>query len=316
ISRSHDRWPLKGHRNYYMPECKAIAQERPYKSRPSRTQQLFNPKLLPKLTNDAPQDLLRKYANSTLRSPFLFILFNEGWLIVLGVLHYLSNTDDLGLRKYNSYTNHFSRKGVADEQIAKAEQERERKRERQSETPEITSKRRRSASISSVSVSTISTTMSRSPSPRRSYAETRQRKPRSPSMSRSPALRKDSGHQDRRYNSISQSPQQPRVSDSEKKRRRGSVSSVDSDTSADRKENMRPPRDSRSTRRRFREVSPPVRGRRTESRSPHRGRGRLVDNHEQQQPPRNHGRDEPPRERSLSPFSKRLALTQAMNMGR
>ncbi|CAG8949513.1 hypothetical protein HYFRA_00007743 [Hymenoscyphus fraxineus] len=102
------------------------------------------------------------------------------------------------------------RKGVADEQIAKAEQERERKRERQSETPEITSKRRRSASISSASVSSISTTMSRSPSPRRSYAETRQRKPRSPSMSRSPALRKDSSHQDRRYNSISQSPQQPR----------------------------------------------------------------------------------------------------------
>lgn len=27
-------------------------------------------------------------------------------------------------------------------------------------------------------------------------------------------------------------------------------------------------------------------------------------------------RPEPPRERSLSPFSKRLALTQAMNLGR
>ncbi|EON62866.1 hypothetical protein W97_02091 [Coniosporium apollinis CBS 100218] len=41
-------------------ECKASAQERPYASRPSRTQQLFNPKLVPKLTSDVPNDLLQK----------------------------------------------------------------------------------------------------------------------------------------------------------------------------------------------------------------------------------------------------------------
>ncbi|TKA68781.1 hypothetical protein B0A49_06273, partial [Cryomyces minteri] len=41
-------------------ECKAQAQERPYISRPSRTQQLLNPKLVPQLTSDVPNDLLRK----------------------------------------------------------------------------------------------------------------------------------------------------------------------------------------------------------------------------------------------------------------
>ena len=47
-------------RGHYSYECKSSAQERPYSSRPSRTQQLTNPKLLPKLTSDVPNDLLRK----------------------------------------------------------------------------------------------------------------------------------------------------------------------------------------------------------------------------------------------------------------
>lgn len=34
-------------------------------SRPSRTQQLFNPKLKPQLTSDVPNDLLRKYVHSS-----------------------------------------------------------------------------------------------------------------------------------------------------------------------------------------------------------------------------------------------------------
>ncbi|EDN04086.1 predicted protein [Histoplasma mississippiense (nom. inval.)] len=37
----------------------ASAQERPYTSRPSRTQQLANPKLVPELMSDVPNDLLR-----------------------------------------------------------------------------------------------------------------------------------------------------------------------------------------------------------------------------------------------------------------
>jgi hypothetical protein len=47
-------------RGHYSYECKAPAQERPYKSRPSRTQQLLNPSLKPKLTTEVPEDLVRK----------------------------------------------------------------------------------------------------------------------------------------------------------------------------------------------------------------------------------------------------------------
>lgn len=47
---------------HYSYECKATTQERPYASRPSRTQQLANPKLVPKLSSDVPNELLRKYA--------------------------------------------------------------------------------------------------------------------------------------------------------------------------------------------------------------------------------------------------------------
>jgi hypothetical protein len=45
---------------HYSYECKAAPQERPYVPRPSRTQQLFNPKLLPKLTNETPDTLQKK----------------------------------------------------------------------------------------------------------------------------------------------------------------------------------------------------------------------------------------------------------------
>jgi len=45
---------------HYSYECKASAQERPYVPRPSRTQQLLNPKLVPKLTTEVPDDLMRK----------------------------------------------------------------------------------------------------------------------------------------------------------------------------------------------------------------------------------------------------------------
>ncbi|PVI07778.1 hypothetical protein DM02DRAFT_232008 [Periconia macrospinosa] len=47
-------------RGHYSYECQAPAQERPYKPRPSRTQQLLNPQLKPKLTTEVPTDLLRK----------------------------------------------------------------------------------------------------------------------------------------------------------------------------------------------------------------------------------------------------------------
>ncbi|KAF7931057.1 uncharacterized protein EAE97_009266 [Botrytis byssoidea] len=264
----------KGHYSY---ECKANAQERPYVSRPSRTQQLSNPKLVPKLTSDVPQDLLKK-------------------------------------------------KGIADEQLAKLEQERGRKRERQNEDMETgASKRRRSAS--SASVSTISTNMSRSPSPREArrapntYKSRRSHSPPQPAPSR----------YKRSTPSLSPSPSPPRqdVHNSRQKRRRDASSSVDSYSSRD-EEDMRDSRErgnSRSTRKRFNDRSPEIRGRRTESRSPYRGRRNVSTDRRRFDEPRvNKGRREtfassaahahPPRERSMSPFSKRLALTQAMNMDR
>lgn len=197
------------------------------------------------------------------------------------------------------------RKGVADDVLAKSEIERGRKRDRQSEDPEIrtyvsvfqdikvnlTLSRKRMRSASSASVSTVSTNLSQSPSPRR-------KKSHSVSSPRQNV------------------PSRPGLSDSEKKRRRDSYSSEDSyDARTVSRE-----RDSiRSTRRRFQQASPQARGRRpTESQSPtrerrklsndrQRGRGSLGDNSTTLT---NNG---PPKERSLSPFSKRLALTQAMN---
>ncbi|PHH80829.1 hypothetical protein CDD82_1487 [Ophiocordyceps australis] len=47
-------------RGHYSYECKASTQERPYAARPSRTQQLRNPKLVPKLTNEALKPLDKK----------------------------------------------------------------------------------------------------------------------------------------------------------------------------------------------------------------------------------------------------------------
>ncbi|CZR60366.1 uncharacterized protein PAC_10262 [Phialocephala subalpina] len=242
-----------GHYSY---ECKAVVQERPYVSRPSRTQQMLNPKLVPKLTSEVSQGILQK-------------------------------------------------KGIADQQLAKAELERGRKRERQSEDPES---RKRIRSASSASVTTISTRSPSPPADRRksiSISESPQRRPKSTSLSPRPS------HQ--------------RLPDSEKKRRRESYSSVDSYSSTERRAS-RERRSSRSTRRRFQQASPPVRGRKaTESRSPFRERRKLSNDRQRDG---HRGRDSfgdtvmsssnrppPPRERSLSPFSKRLALTQAMNMG-
>ncbi|KAF5673270.1 hypothetical protein FHETE_3394 [Fusarium heterosporum] len=47
-------------KRHYSYECKASTQERPYVSRPSRSQQLRNPKLVPKLTNDTLNPLEKK----------------------------------------------------------------------------------------------------------------------------------------------------------------------------------------------------------------------------------------------------------------
>jgi hypothetical protein len=177
-----------------------------------------------------------------------------------------------------------------------------------SENPEVRGASKRLRSASSASVSTISTGISRSPSTARPKVEDDARREAPPSPRELPT-------------------------DFEKKRRRDSMSSVDSYSSAeDRRSYRQDSRErasSRSTRRKFQQHSPIARGRRTQSRSPQRGgRSRLSnDRHTNvmegpRYANRSPGGDErqknkaPPRERSLSPFSKRLALTQSMNMDR
>ncbi|KAF2766402.1 hypothetical protein EJ03DRAFT_178825 [Teratosphaeria nubilosa] len=55
----------KGHYSY---ECTASQQDRPYTSRPSRTQQLLNPRLAPKIADQAAKDGLEPNALASLRS--------------------------------------------------------------------------------------------------------------------------------------------------------------------------------------------------------------------------------------------------------
>jgi hypothetical protein len=153
----------------------------------------------------------------------------------------------------------------------------------------------RSAS-SSVSVSTVSTGLSRSPSP-----------PSKSRMSASPQ-RPGSSY---RHEIVKEKP-----TDSERKRRRDSVSSADSYISEDRRVPRRGSRErtsSRSTRRKFTEFSPQARGRRTESRSrsPFRARRPLSNDRKRMNIVEQEYRA-PPRERSMSPFSKRLALTKSL----
>ncbi|KAK4190607.1 zinc knuckle-domain-containing protein [Podospora australis] len=280
-------------RGHYSYECKASTQERPYIPRPSRTQQLFNPKLLPKLQNAVPEGVEKK-------------------------------------------------KGVADQELAKKEAERARKREleRDDETSERGSPPpRRRRSISYDSVSSIST-RSPSPPPRRSPSppgkersrddrEFSPRVPQSQSRSLSPeeryARRSSQSpvrqHQ-RRYSPYSRSPS-PRRSPCPPPSRwgyghdhgrdsRGAPPSRGSDRDYTARRAY-----SRSRSRSRSPARSPVRrdGRRDNRNRQYRDRddddgyqrGSNVPPPQQRQPP------PPPRERSLSPFSKRLALTQAMN---
>ncbi|KAI1416325.1 hypothetical protein F5Y13DRAFT_155113 [Hypoxylon sp. FL1857] len=283
-------------RGHYSYECKASTQERPYVSRPSRTQQLFNPKLVPKLTSDVPDTLQKK-------------------------------------------------KGVADEELAKREAERAKKRELEEDDSGAESpKRRRSASYDSVS--SISTRRSVSPPPRTRQSPTAPLDaPRRGNASPSPvrhAPRRQSyssaSDHERRY-SPSPPPRQARTGSPSDRPSRRSISPVQDvspvrsrhgarDEVADRRSpHIRRRRYSSSPSR-----SPPAHDRRRfRSRTPDEHRGR--DRSPPQRYDKREGRDSAPsrggdrgrgeaqprreqRERSLSPFSKRLALTQAMNSGR
>lgn len=278
-------------KRHYSFECKAAGQERPYVSRPSRSQQLRNPKLVPKLNNEVPNELLRKT-------------------------------------------------GVADEIL----ENRGRKRSREPTNREPTRKRSRSDSASSgyssSSVSTISTNRDRSHSRSRSRSRSPPRRTRHDSDS-------EDDHMITSQQLLPEDTAVPSFSHDRKRRRRHSSSSVESV----RPRNVSHSRD-RNTRRRRSSISPEERGRRRSrsrrsySRDSSRKSGRRNQEHSRTKSPPKHGREQegsrnrnvgrgfsgaangraprqqpPPdrrerRERSLSPYSKRLALTQAMNTSR
>ncbi|KAK1836206.1 hypothetical protein QBC39DRAFT_339068 [Podospora conica] len=272
---------------HYSYECKAAPQERPYVARPSRTQQLFNPKLLPKLTNETADAIEKK-------------------------------------------------KGVADELLAQKEAERARKRELEAEEEEPASPPKRRRSYSPDSVSTIST---RSPSPVRADDHHRSRaRPvafRDASPQASHGRQRSVDSRDRVSHQPSVSPERALPAKDHVSRRQRSISPYggsqrrrEARTTKDAAELNRPNREfsrsrSRSTSR-SRSRSPIRSPARPSSRRGNAGAGRYRDredrprrddgNRPQQPPPQQ--QPPPPRQRSLSPFSKRLALTQTMNRGR
>jgi hypothetical protein len=259
---------------HYSYECKAAPQERPYVPRPSRTQQLFNPKLLPKLTNETPDALQKK-------------------------------------------------KGVADDVLAEREAERARKRgledgEAEDSAPEVSPRRRRSYSSESVS-----STSTRSPSPARERPS-RRRESRSPErptpheprgiLPPAASGRRGSFDSRERYSNPSESPDRGYSSRDSPERRSPSPRPVRRDSYSDRGHNR-----TTHARREYSRSQSPVRPprRREPAVSQYRDRedhSRREERGALQRPQQR--RPSPPRERSLSPFSKRLALTQAMNSNR
>ncbi|KAJ6150855.1 hypothetical protein N7470_007449 [Penicillium chermesinum] len=251
-------------------------------SRPSRTQQLQNPRLVPKLSEETPNPLLES-------APVLDLV--------------------LAVRKLTKETS----AGIADSILAKRDEERGRK-------TDLDGSFKRGRSISSHSdnsVSTISTNRSPSASPDR---------------------------RGRRHGSRSVS---PRASKSRKRRYSDSADSYSgSSYASEDRQRSRSRTDERNIRRRRRENSPDERGRHmtserhgTRSRRSHsidqsriaKGRRSLTPDakyHDSERrayrardspsrtqqarsKPAPRGRPEP-RERSMSPYSKRLALTQSV----
>lgn len=276
----------KGHYSY---ECKESVQARPYVSRPSRTQQLLNPKLAPPLSSDTINNLLRKT-------------------------------------------------GVADEQLAEAEAARaqtdgERSR---SNSPTTRKQARSMSSASDESISTISTNRSRSASrpgrfagdqndmvtsqhiPRfsRSPSHTPPRKRKhdrisSGSASRSPSRSRSRNHKSRRHRKLSPDDRgrsNAHRRGSHRSRSRSRSLSMDKSRVAKERRSM----DDGSTAggvdegdRRFRDAD-----------SSHRREDGCLTRRSGGIDAQNTRPPLPRKGRSLSPYSRRLALTQSMNKNR
>ncbi|THX18635.1 hypothetical protein D6D17_02026 [Aureobasidium pullulans] len=244
----------KGHYSY---DCKAQAQERPYISRPSRSQQLLNPKLKPKLANIAPTE----ENLSAIQKP------------------------------------------------SKEASARPRKRSLNDMDGQRSSRKRsRSRSVSSFSSASVSTISTRSPSPDRS-------RPNKPAarQERDVSAGGGAGEKRRRPSSSASSPDHMQESQNRNTRMRRSSRSPS--------ERGRRRGRSANSERRMRSAS----GKDTRGLTPARrpdadGRPTVGQQHTDLERA-DHSRDQEMRDvpsgetrtRSLSPFSKRVALTQSMN---
>ncbi|KAJ4052570.1 hypothetical protein NW763_008731 [Fusarium oxysporum] len=240
-------------------------------------------------------------------------------------------------------------KGVADEELAKLEAERACEREReQRDDGLIEPNVKRHRSVSSHSVSTISTAAPRSPSPGKDRARSPAQSPRSrsPYLDNSQRGRQDDSRSRSRSRSRSPSLNRSRSPRVEARHRRSDSGSSPSPEDFDRRDQYR----SRDPLPSVKGSAPATHPREypSKSRSPHslrrqrsgsprspqpRGRrderpDRSSTRHDRERLPprgrfddRRHGHGGPgpgdqARERSLSPFSQRLAMTQAMKGGR
>lgn len=308
----------------------------------------MNAKLLPKngLTDLVHRGRSSSRTRSLYRSSLAMYptIFYQRMLVVIGaILNTLANILDF-------------RKGVTDEELAKKEKERGRKREVEDEDDvpgqgHATKRARSLSSHSSSSVSTISTDRSRSHSPKRGRYDTKDSVSASPRGRDSPSPAPESGGRKRRYSdsssdysyssrsSIGRRRSYSREPDRISRRRRnerspdergraynpdrrGSWRARSKDGSMDK---------SRIARERHSltpAMAAPDRSEHEDRRGSHAGnrkapRDHSRGRHENRRTERtgaddrtSHQAPPPPKERSLSPFSKRLALTQAMNMGR
>ncbi|KAF2235203.1 hypothetical protein EV356DRAFT_130847 [Viridothelium virens] len=296
-------------RGHYSYECKATPQDRPYAARPSRTQQLMNPKLVPQLTSDVPNELNRK----------------------IGVAdeHLAQLAASRGRKRFRSLNDNDT-----------------------SMSPDRKRSRSRSVSTSSTtSVATISTRSSRSRTPRRDVAGDEDRylmSQRSDDLTfptRAVAAH-HSKQSDRKRRRRSTSSHSSSDEDDEADRYKGTRESS-RDRERERDRNTRRRRASRSPTRRGRARSRSrSRGRRMSStegrvkarmgrRDPYgegeghrigrggrerkdRATGERETKHfdeESAKKPRHKSQRQQRKERSLSPYSRRLALTQALGRG-
>ncbi|KAH3917380.1 hypothetical protein HBI56_118540 [Parastagonospora nodorum] len=318
-------------RGHYSYECKATAQERPYQSRPSRTQQLLNPKLKPKLTTEVPEDLLRKkgVADEILKKKEVERSVRDR-----------KRSRSLSTSSADSVSTISTNRSPS-----RSRSPPRRKKHHGGDDKALTKRRRRSVSRDSRSSSGAERNTRRRMSSF-SPGERGRRRTRSRSVSQ----RMEMSHEDARpkhrrtSRSRSRHGKRPvrRISPSRSRSRSHSLDPMD--TSDDRNgaakgrwgaspPAQKAPARSPSPYRPGRVRSPSPHARRRVQRSPSpRGRGGRNGHRDERRfdgPPRNRFdngpvRQAPPvaapppvqRERSLSPFSKRVALTKAMQGGR